>query len=208
MSNSAAVQSLDATDIRETVGEPSDLVVRKQLDWLDEHTCRFIAAAPMVILATAGEDGSCDASPRGDPPGFVRVLDEHTLLLPDRKGNRRVDSMRNIAANPNVGLLFLVPGTPETARVNGAATITDDAELLAPSAVKGVAPKLGIVVEVREVFLHCARAFLRAQLWAPDTWPDRGELPTLGTALRGQIGPEIDAAALDAGLERSNRDLY
>ena len=138
----------------------------------------------------------------------MRVLDAHALLLPDRKGNRRVDSMRNIAANPNVGLLFLVPGTPETARVNGAATITDDAELLAPSAVKGIAPKLGIVVEVREVFLHCARAFLRAQLWAPDTWPDRGELPTLGTALRGQIGPEIDAAALDAGLERSNRDLY
>jgi uncharacterized protein len=199
---------LDAADIRGAVGEPSDLVIRKQLDRLDEHTRRFIAAAPMVILATAAEDGSCDASPRGDPPGFVRVLDEHTLLLPDRRGNRRVDSMRNIAANPNVGLLFIVPGTPETARVNGAAAITDDAELLAASAVNGVAPALGIVVEVREVFLHCAKAFLRAQLWAPDTWPERGELPSLGTALRDQVGLEADAATIDADLERSNRRLY
>lgn len=199
---------LDATDIRETVGEPSELVIRKQLDHLDEHTCRFIAAAPMVILATAGADGSCDASPRGDPPGFVRVLDEHTLLLPDRRGNRRVDSMRNIAANPNAGLLFMVPGTPETARVNGVATITDDEELLAGSAMGGVVPKLGIRIEVREVFLHCAKAFLRSELWAPDTWPERGELPSLGTALRAQLGLEADAATIDADLERSNRNLY
>jgi PPOX class probable FMN-dependent enzyme len=199
---------LDATDIRETVGEPSELVIRKQLDALDEHTCRFIAAAPMVILATAGADGSCDASPRGDPPGFVRVLDEHRLLLPDRRGNRRVDSMRNIAANPNVGLLFLVPGTPETARVNGRAVITDDASLLAGCEMGGVVPRLGILVEVREVFLHCAKAFLRSKLWATDTWPERGELPSLGTALRDQLGLETDAAEIDADLERSNRQLY
>ena len=162
----------------------------------------------MVILATAGADGSCDASPRGDPPGSVRVLDERTLLLADRRGNRRVDSMRNIAANPNVGLLFIVPGTPETARVNGGATITDDAELLAACEMGGVVPKLGILVEVREVFLHCAKAFLRSKLWAPDTWPERGELPTLGTALRDQLGLEADAAAIDADLERSNQRLY
>jgi PPOX class probable FMN-dependent enzyme len=199
---------LDSTQLRDAVGEPSDLVIRKQLDRLEEHTCRFIAAAPMVILATAGADGSCDASPRGDPAGFVRVLGERRLLLPDRKGNRRVDSMRNIAANPNVGLLFIVPGTSETARVNGAATIVDNPELLAPSAVNGVAPKLGILVEVREVFLHCARAFLRAKLWTPDTWPERGELPTLGTALRDQLGLEVDAATIDADLERSNQSLY
>jgi uncharacterized protein len=199
---------LDDAQIRDAVGEPTELVIRKQLDHLDEHTCRFIAAAPMVILATADAEGNCDASPRGDPPGFVRILGKRTLLLPDRRGNRRVDSMRNIAANPSVGLLFIVPGTGVTARVNGAAAIVEDPELLAPSAVNGIAPKLGILVEVREVFLHCAKAFLRSQLWQPDTWPAPGELPTLGAAFRDQIGLEADVATIDAELERSNRQLY
>jgi len=200
---------LAADEIRSVVGTPGSLVIEKELDRLDAHVQAFIAHSPLVVIASADADGRCDASPRGDPPGFVRVLDERTLLIPDRKGNRRADTMLNIAANAHVGLLFYVPGSRETVRVNGRAEVTDDDALLEPSAMQGKPPKLGIVVHVDEVFFHCARSSVRAGLWEPSRWPDASGLATLGKVLSDQVcSTELDADELDEGLEQSNRDLY
>jgi PPOX class probable FMN-dependent enzyme len=196
-------------EIREVIPAPKGLVVEKELDHIDAHTRAFIALSPLVIVASADADGRCDASPRGDPPGFVRVLDEKRLLIPDRSGNNRVDTMLNLVSNPRIGLLFLVPGTNETVRVNGRATVVSDEELLAPSEMKGKTPKLGILVEVDEVFFHCARAFIRSSFWKPETWPDRSELPTLGKILRDQVTSlTYSAEELDEGLAEANRNLY
>ena len=134
----------DEEELRRLLGEPSDLVRAKVGDRLNELTRQFVDRSPFVLLATSAPDGTCDVSPRGDPPGFVRVLDEQTLLLPERPGNRLADSLRNILANPRVGLIFVVPGVGDTLRVNGRATLVTDDELLAPSAVDGKVPKLGI----------------------------------------------------------------
>ncbi|HZQ35167.1 MAG TPA: pyridoxamine 5'-phosphate oxidase family protein, partial [Dehalococcoidia bacterium] len=169
--------------------------------------CRaFIARSPFALLGTASAAGFCDVSPRGDLPGFARVLDERTLVLPERPGNRRTDSLSNIIENPQVGLLFLVPGIEETLRVNGRAAISADAELLASMAVQGKAPRLAIVVEVREAYLHCAKAFRRSQLWDVSRHADRGELPSLGCMLRDQLHVEnVTVEELDAQLEASYR---
>jgi PPOX class probable FMN-dependent enzyme len=148
-------------ELRALLGEPSDVARKKQVDRLDEHCREFIARSPFVLLATSDAAGRCDVSPKGDPAGFVLVLDERHLVIPDRPGNRRLDGMRSILANPHVGLLFLVPGRGETLRVNGHASIVRDAELLARLAVGGKTPRLAIGVEVEEVFLHCAKAFKR-----------------------------------------------
>jgi PPOX class probable FMN-dependent enzyme len=192
----------DEAELRRLLGEPSDLVRAKVGDRLNELTRQFVDRAPFVLLATSAPDGTCDVSPRGDPPGFVRVLDERTLLLPERPGNRLADSLRNILANPNVGLLFVVPGVGDTLRVNGRATLTDDDDLLASSAVEGKVPKLGILVEVDEVFTHCSKAFLRSQLWDPARYADRSELPSSGEIHRRR-DPSFDAEAYDA--ERAER---
>ncbi len=138
----------------------------------------FIARSPFFLIATANADGSCDISPKGDPPGAVRVLDARTLAIPDRLGNRRIDGFQNILTNPHVGLIFLIPNDDETLRVNGRAFITTDPELLASMAIDGRAPKLATIVEVDEAYMHCARAFLRAGLWKPETWPDPETVPT------------------------------
>ncbi|MGH3449294.1 MAG: MSMEG_1061 family FMN-dependent PPOX-type flavoprotein, partial [Haloechinothrix sp.] len=133
-------------ELRAVIGSPSTLVLEKELDRLDAHCAAFIALSPMVIVATSDADGRCDASPRGDPPGFVKVLGSTTVLIPDRKGNRRIDTMVNLTANPRIGLLFLIPGVNETLRANGTAAITEDLELLDTCAVNGKSPKLGIIV--------------------------------------------------------------
>lgn len=206
-----AARELTEAEIREVIPapKPDGFVMRKSLDHLEQHSRRFVELSPMLFIATAGADGRCDSSPRGDQPGFVKILDDRTLLLPDRKGNRRIDTMINIVSNPHVGLLFVVPGTAETLRINGRATITSDEGLLALCEVEGKRPNLAIVVEVEEVFMHCARAFNRSRLWQTDTWPERSELATLGTIFRDQLPDlNIDAAEADAALERANRDLY
>ena len=192
----------DEAELRALLGEPSDLVRAKISDRLTGLTREWIDRSPFALLATSAADGSCDVSPRGDPPGFVRVLDEQTLLLPERPGKRLADSLRNILDNPRVGLLFLVPGVGDTLRVNGRATLVTDEELLAPSAVEGKVPKLGILVEVDEVFTHCSKAFLRAQLWDPSRHVDRSELPSSGAIHRAR-DPSFDAGAYDA--ERAER---
>ena len=189
-------------ELRALLGEPAAIVRAKVADRLNDLTRRFVDLSPFVLLATSAPDGTCDVSPRGDPPGFVRVLDERTLLLPDRPGNKLADSLRNVLRNPHVGLLFLVPGVGDTLRVNGRATLVTDEDLLAPCAVEGKVPTLGLRIEVDEVFTHCSKAFLRARLWDPDTFVDRSELPSSGEVHRS-LNPDFDAERYDA--ERAER---
>lgn len=200
-----------AEQLRAIVGTPKvdSLALRKERATLDAHCRAFIAKSPFALLSTASAEGRCDVTPRGDGQGFVLVLDDATLVIPERPGNRRIDSLRNILDNPHAGLLFLVPGVDETLRVNGRAHLTDDPELLARLAVKGKVPQVAIVLDVEEVFFHCARAFKRAKLWEPDTWIERSELPTLGQIIADQItGLDVTSAELDCSLEESNRNLY
>jgi len=187
----------DEAELRALLGEPSDLVRAKVADRLNDLTRQFVDRSPFVLLATSAPDGSCDVSPRGDPPGFVRVLDEQTILLPERPGNRLADSLRNIVRNPHVGLLFVIPGVGDTLRVNGRASIVTDDDLLAESAVAGKVPKLALLVEIEDVFTHCSKAFLRAELWDPSRHVDRSELPSSGEIHRRRDA-SFDAEAYDA----------
>ena len=166
-------------DLRARYRAPSELAIKKQLDHLDHNCRRFIALSPFLCLATAGEKGT-DNSPRGDAPGFVEVQDERTLLIPDRPGNNRLDSLANIVRNPQVGLLFLIPGVTETLRVNGRARIVTRPQILERFAVNGRAPASVILVETEEVFLHCSKALIRSRLWQEDAKVDRKVLPSLG----------------------------
>jgi PPOX class probable FMN-dependent enzyme len=158
-------------ELAELYGPPIEAVVQKAIDHLDVHCREFIARSPFVLLATSDSSGRCDVSPKGGPPGFVGVLDEHRLLIPDAPGNKRIDSLRNVVENPHIGLLFLIPGLEETLRVNGSVTLVRDAELLAARELGGKPAKIGLGVEVEEAFLHCAKAFKRSGLWQPEEWP-------------------------------------
>ena len=179
----------DEKDLRALLGTPSDIALRKQIRTLDAHCRAFIAHAPFMALATAGPDGTCDVSPKGDPAGFVRVLDDTHLAIPDRPGNKRLDGMRNILANPHVGLLFLVPGMTETLRIAGTAQIVQDEALLAPLAVDGKAPTLGLLVHVEEAFLHCGKSSLRSGIWDPAKHVDPANLPSYAQMLMDQRRP-------------------
>lgn len=184
-----SVDSWQVTSIDELVdiiGTPSERIATKVTPYLTPLLRQFVMASPYVLLATSNTDGSCDVTPRGDPPGSLLVLDDRTLAIPDRLGNRRIDSMRNILANPHVGLLFLVPGTDETLRINGRATITRDPGLLRQLAMQGREPKVAIVVEIDEAFTHCARSILRSKLWEPRSWPDPDTIPTLAAMMAEQ----------------------
>ena len=192
----------DEAQLRAVLGMPTDLVRAKVRDRLDHLTRQFVERSPFLLLATSAEDGSCDVSPRGDPPGFVRILDERTLLVPERPGNRLADSLRNVLSNDRVGLLFVIPGVGDTLRVNGRATLVTDEELLAPSAVEGKVPRVGFLIEVDEVFTHCSKAFLRSALWDPSRYVERSELPSPGEIHRAR-DPSFDAEAYDA--ERAGR---
>ena len=192
-----------------TTPAPDSGVMRKELRFIDPHARRFIEKSPFALLSTSGASGRCDVSPRGDGPGFIKVLDDMTLVVPDRPGNRRLDSMENIIENPHAGLLFMIPNVEETLRVNGRATIVNDRELLETMEMKGKIPTLAIVIAVEELFFHCARAFRRAQLWQPDTWIERSELPTLGKIMADQLKlGDQEVEAIDESLEISNRNLY
>jgi uncharacterized protein len=196
-------------DLRRLVGFPSHIVLGKVQDHIDGHARAFIAACPMVIVSSADSRGRCDVSPRGDPPGFVKVLDGRTLLIPDRKGNRRADTMSNILENPHLGILFLVPGNDVTLRVSGRAGLTSDDAILGVCAVEGKRPALGVVVDVEELFFHCARAFRRSGLWDPARWPNRSGLSTYGTILVDHAAlTDRTAEQMDAELEVHDRDLY
>ena len=194
------------SELRSTYREPNERAHQKVLDRLDQHCRDFIALSPLCIISSLGVDGLQDTSPRGDPPGFVATLDDRTLLIPDRPGNNQVDSMQNVIANPQVGLLFLVPGMNETLRVSGRAEIVTGEELLAPLSVKGRLPLSGLRVTVEEAFLHCGRALIRSRVWDPEAQIDRSSFPTYGQVLADQIkganAQEIDSSEDEANRER------
>lgn len=178
--------------LRDIYGTPGERAVQKQLVKLDRHCRDFIAHSPMMILGTHDPSEGGDVTPRGDQPGFVEVIDDHTIAIPDRLGNNRLDSLVNILNNPKVGLLFFVPGMNEILRINGTAEIRDDDELRARFAVSGKLPATVLQVEIDEVFFHCARALARAKLWDPDGQVDRESFPTLGQILKDQVSEKSD----------------
>jgi PPOX class probable FMN-dependent enzyme len=198
----------DVAALERLYGKPTGAAVAKEIDHLHPHYQRMIAASPFVVLATTGPDG-VDTSPRGDAPGFVAVADEKTLLLPDRPGNNRIDSLRNILADPHVALLFLIPGIGETLRVNGRAAISTAPALLERFAVAGKLPRSVIVIAVDTVFFQCSRAIFRSKLWDPAQHIARTSLPSLGTMVADISGSGFDAESYDKGLyERLKGALY
>lgn len=196
------------TELRSIYREPAARATQKVLDHLDAHCRDFIALSPLCILSSTDAQGCADASPRGDPPGFVHVLNKRTLLLPDRPGNNQVDSLQNIITNPGVGLLFLVPGMNETLRVKGKAEIITDTALLAPLTVKRKAPLSGLRIAVETAFLHCGRALIRSRLWDAESQIDRARYPTYGQVLAAQIRG-ANAHEIDESEDMANRQrLY
>ncbi|GAA3436057.1 hypothetical protein BJ998_002411 [Kutzneria kofuensis] len=178
-------------ELSELVGEPVKRVAEKVRPALHELDRQWLAASPFCLIATSAADGSCDVSPKGDPPGFTLVLDDRTIAVPDRPGNRRVDGWRNILSNPHVGLLYLLPGRGDTLRINGRARLLSDAPFFDQMVVKGHRPKIVMLVDIDEVFHHCAKAFLRSALWRPETWdPDSvASRPAIAKALERPEDP-------------------
>jgi len=198
----------DPDALQALYGEPSAASITKEVDHVHPHYRAFIEAAPFVVLATAGPDG-LDASPRGDPAGFVTVADDKTLLIPDRRGNNRIDSLRNILADPRVALLFLVPGVGETLRVNGHACISTDPVLLARFAMQDKPPRSVLVIDVETVFFQCSRALVRSALWDPARQIERASLPSTGRMLADLSAGNIDGQAYDRALPgRVRETLY
>lgn len=192
-------------ELRQLYGAASDGALKKQLTRIDTHAARFLARAPFALIASQDTAGNADVTPKGDGPGFVKLLDDHTLALPDRPGNNRLDSWQNVIRNPAVGMLFLIPGMNETLRVNGSARITADARLCNDLGMNGRPARTVLVVQVREVYMHCAKAFIRSKLWQPESWPDRAEMPTLGEILRDQVASSDAAEQIDERLDEAYR---
>src|SRR5690349_1856820 len=202
-------------DLRRLYGHAEGLAAKKSLPRLDRHARDFIARSPFLCIATSGKGGRADVSPRGDQPGFVQVLDDRTLAIPDRPGNNRLDTMENILVNPNLGLIFFIPGFEDTLRINGKATITSDPAILERATVDRKQPKVAILIAVEEVFFHCAKAFRRSRLWQPDAIVDRNVMPTLAriileqTAAAGTPPREEDVVACDTAIEEDYKtQLY
>ncbi len=186
-----------AEQFRSIMGEPIDLVTRKTLTHLDKHCGVFIGRSPFMLLASSDAGGNVDVSPKGDPEGFVKIIDKQTLAIPDRLGNRRADSIENILQNPKVGLIFMIPGKTETLRISGSATVVRDTELRDSMAVRERSPEFVIVVDVEEAFFHCSKCMIRSKLWQQDKWPSLDGLPRLAETM------------VDAGqLELSESELH
>jgi PPOX class probable FMN-dependent enzyme len=187
-----------------TVYKPvSDGAVRKELKALDRHCVSFIGRSPFVLIGTSDGKGHADVTPKGDMPGFVAVLDRNTIAIPDRPGNNRLDTLENLIDEPAIGLIFFIPGMNETLRINGTARMTADDELRQRFEIDGRLPQSVIVVTVEATYMHCAKAFMRSKLWQPDTWPDRGTLPTLGQILTDQLALDQSAASMDDWLDEA-----
>lgn len=176
-------------ELREHFGDPMELALLKELGKLDKHCKEFISRSPFLCIGTSSSSGSADVSPRGDPPGFVQVLDDNTIFIPDRPGNNRLDTLKNITENPNVGILFMIPGFEDTLRINGKANLIKDQEILERCVVNRKAPSMGILVEVNEAYLHCAKAIRRSKLWDSDSQQNRNEMPTLAKMILEQVAP-------------------
>ncbi|MEJ2890249.1 MSMEG_1061 family FMN-dependent PPOX-type flavoprotein [Actinomycetospora aeridis] len=199
----------DLATLRAIVSEPPPVIADKAIDHVDAESRRFLAASPFFLLATTGADGSVDVSPRGDPAGQVLVLDDgRAIAFADRPGNHRLDSFRNILEHPQVGMLFLVPGRDHMVRINGRARILQHPPFAGDFTVQGRTPELAVKVEIDELFLHCAKAFLRSSLWDPEAWPGSREVPSAGKMAKSMSGTHVPAAAIDAALAvdaRANR---
>ncbi len=195
--------------LRAVLGEPSPRVVSKIIDHIDVHCRDFIARSPFLLLATADGKGKVDVSPKGDPAGFVQVLDDHTLAIPERLGNRLADSFLNMLERPQVGLLFMIPGKSETLRAGGTARIVQDDWLLEKMAVRGKTPQLATVVTVQRMFLHCAKCVMRSDLWRPEGWPDLDGMSSVAQAIIDHARLSDSVEQVQAGLDESYRDrLY
>lgn len=191
----------DEQSLRSLFQPTHPLAAKKCLGSLDSHAQAFIRRSPFICIGTQNLDGRADVSPCGDPVGFVKILDQHTLAIPDRPGNNRLDSLTNLLANPSIGLLFIIPGFDDTLRVNGQASLVNDPEILENMSVNDRVPKLAIVVEVSEVFMHCAKAFRRSYLWSPDHFQDRNDMPSLSKIVLDQTTgapSDTDAMRCDA----------
>jgi PPOX class probable FMN-dependent enzyme len=197
------------TALRALLGQVSAGNYNKVKSRLDDHCRQFLALSPMLFISSANRAGQCDVSPKGDVPGFVRMLSETQIAIPHRLGNRRADTMLNIVENPQVGLLFLIPGMPETLRVNGSAALFTDASLLDSLAVHGKRPQVAIVVEPREVYLHCGRALLRSGLWDAQTWPQREALPSAARIFADHMAqPDLTCDEMETVLDAAYHKLY
>ncbi|QCP53420.1 pyridoxamine 5'-phosphate oxidase family protein [Trinickia violacea] len=189
-------------------GTPGERAIWKEIPYLNEDYRAFVEASPFIVLASAGPDGT-DCSPKGDAPGFVRIIDERTLAIPDRPGNNRIDNLRNIVIDGRVSVLFIVPGVGETLRVNGRATVSNDAALLESFEVDGKLPRTAIVVDVEAVYFHCSKALARSRLWDPERHIERSKLPSAGQMHKRLASRDFDAQAYDKDLaERLPRMLY
>lgn len=197
-------------EVRDLLGFPSELVKKKVVYNLDKHCRNFISLSPLLFLSTSDDKGFCDVSPRGDAPGSVFVLDEKHLVIPERPGNRRIDSLRNIILNPQIGIVFIIPGLKETLRVNGKAFVIKDEKILDLMKVKDKKPLLGIGVEVEECFIHCAKAFKRSKVWETESWGDSDTLPSIPTILSDHVNSiEFTTEVIKKGLQESyEKRLY
>jgi len=194
--------------LEEIYGEPSPRSLTKEIDYISDHYRAFIEKAPFVAVATSGAEG-LDCSPRGDPAGFVRVVDHKTVMLPDRRGNNRVDTLRNLVLDPRVSLLFLIPGVRETLRINGRADIVTDPDLCASFTMQGKLPRSVVVVTADRVYFQCSKALVRSRLWDPAAQIDRSELPSTGEMLAALLQEPFDAEAYDSGYpEHMKNTIY
>ncbi|MFL2540617.1 MAG: pyridoxamine 5'-phosphate oxidase family protein [Candidatus Latescibacterota bacterium] len=183
----AKINSVD--QLRSIYRKPRELAANKVLTEFEEHSRRFVKLSPFLVISTIGADGIGDVSPRGDAPGFVKVMDDNrTIAIPDRRGNNRIDTLSNIITNPSVGTIFFIPGIAEVMRVNGTATVDDDADLRTAFEVKGKRPSTVILIEAREIFLHCAKAIMRSGLWRQENQVGRTIMPTIAQMISDQIG--------------------
>jgi len=201
----------DERELRDVIGSPAPLVAGKIADRLNDLTRQFIERSPFVCVATASPAGGLDVSPRGDPAGFVRILDERTLLIPDRPGNKIADTLTNLLEDDRIALLFLIPGVGDSFRVNGRGIVVDDPELLEASTVDGKPPRLGILIAIEEAYTQCSKALIRSDLWNPERHVDRSELPSGGAILRAVSDPKLDADDYDrerAGRYARGEGLY
>jgi len=192
-------------ELRELYEPPGETAVNKELQEIDDVCRRLIACSPMVFLSTSAPDGRCDVTPRGGQPGFVTVLDQHHVALPDATGNRRLDSLRNIVTNGHAGLIFLIPGRNQTLRLNGRACVTARADVLARLSPVGKPPRTAIVIRSDEVYTHCPKAFIRSKLWQPESWPDEAAYPTTAEAAFAHVSRRIPSLTLDE-VEQSQAD--
>ena len=191
----------DESGLRELYELPSALVARKEIDHLDEHCRRYLALCRFALIASADAEGRADVTPRGGPAGFISVLDERTLVIPDATGNRRLDTFRNVVQTGRAGLLLLLPGRGQTLRINGRACVSADPELLGSLQAVGKPPRAALVIAVEEVFTHCPKAFVRSGLWDPETWPAKDDQPSPARMLRDHVGdPELTLADAEQAM--------